>query len=154
MKSENLKTALLKAFGIAGAAVLIYGGFAALFGERAVPTAFAQSDAFLSRRIDQIENRFYGIESRISRLETAPRPSSITSPITQSITSTNDIEIQNLRAQVDLLRIRLGEAECGLLKLDERTLTTAARASRAKAALTPQPCRQDAAAPVMLSARP
>ena len=150
MKSEKVKTALLKAFGIAGAAVLIYCGFTAMFGVSGERVAFAQSDAYLSRRIDQVENRFYGIESRLSRLEMDPRPSIVT----PSITNTNDIEIQNLRSQVELLRTRLGEAECAVLKLDERTLSPAERAARNKTATTPQPCRQDASTPVKLSSRP
>lgn len=149
-KSENVKIALLKAFGIAGAAVMIYSGFAALFGVSGERVAFAQNDAFLSRRIDQIENRFYGIESRLGRLESVSRPS-IVSP---QVPGTNDLEIQYLRSQVELLRTRLGETECGVLKLDERTLTSAARAARNKAAQNAAPCRQDAGSPVKLSARP
>lgn len=150
MKSEKVRSELLKAFGIAGAMVLIYSGFAALFGVTGERVVSAQSDAFLSRRIDQIENRFYTIESRLNRLESTPR-STATLP---SITSTNDIEIQTLRSQVDLLRTRLGETECALLRLDERTLTPAARTTRAKTAVSPQPCRQDITSPVTLSARP
>lgn len=149
MRTEKVRMALLKAFGIAGATLLVYGGFTALMGVSGERVAFAQSDAYLLRRIDQVENRFYGIESRLSRLEIDMRPGTVT----PSITNTNDIEIQNLRSQVELLRTRLGEAECALLKLDERTLLPAERAGLKKTSATPQPCRQDASSPVKLSSR-
>ena len=145
-KSERVKATL----AVVGGAVLTYSGFIVLFGERAVPTAYAQSDAFLSRRIDAIENRFYGLESRLNRLETESRPIGITPQTTR----TDDLEIQFLRSQVDALRTRLGEAECGLLRLDERTLTPASRSTRDKAAVNAEPCRRDTSAVVKLSARP
>lgn len=154
LQSANVKMAVPKAFGIAGAVVLVYGGFAGLFGERAVPTASAQSDQFLSRRIDQIENRFYGLESQLNRLETASRPS-ITLPSSPRGTTVEEQEISYLRSQLDALRTRLGEAECGLLRLDERTLSPAARTARTKSASgNPEPCRREPSSPVSLSARP
>lgn len=154
MKDESrrmkIRTGLTKIFASVGAVLLIYGLLAMFWGTGSTTTVFAQSDAFLSRRIDQIENRFFGIESRLSRLETGMRPSIATPPLSTN----NDLEIQYLRSQVELLRTRLGEAECGILKLDERTLAAAERTARNKAAVNREPCRQTPSTPVTLSARP
>ena len=122
----------------------------AVFAGRSVPTASAQSDMFLSRRIDQVEQRFYSLESRLNRLETSSSPG-ITSP---QVRNTNDIELQFLRTQVDGLRTRVGELECGILRVDERTLSAAARAARRQSARNTEPCRQEPAKAVELSARP
>ena len=147
-KSEKVRMTLLKAFGLAGVAVLIYGGISACFEEKALAQ---QQDPFLSRRIDQMEQRFYTIESRLNRIETDTRPTLSSPP---RVSNNNDLEIQFLRQQVDGLRARLGEAECGLLHVDERTMTPAARAARTKAATNTDPCRRDPGNPVILSARP
>jgi hypothetical protein len=119
--------------------------------EMAVPGVHAQSDQFLSRRVDQIEQRFYSLESRIGRIEQQQSRPAVTPPVF----TTNETELSLLRSQVESLRMRVGEAECALLKLDERTLTPAARQSRAKArAAGTDVCRQDADASIKLSARP
>ena len=143
---ERVKTVL----AVVGAAVVVYFGFVGLFGERAVS---AQSgDPFLSRRVDQLEQRFYQLESKIDRVEQESRRPAVASP---SITGGNDTEIRLLRSELDGMRLRLGEAECGLLKVDERTLTPAARAARKKALVGgTENCRVNAAAAVELSARP
>ena len=146
-KSERVKMIL----AFAGAAMLIYVSLTALLGERAVPTAYAQQDQFLARRIDQLEQRFISIESRLNRLESDSRRVSLT----PSITRTDDTELNFLRLQVDSFRLRIGEVECGLLRLDERTLTPAARTARSKAgASDSDKCRVNFGAPVQLSARP
>lgn len=148
MKSDRFKTT----FAAAGTAVLAYWAFSACLGEWSVPVAEAQSDMYLSRRIDQVEQRFYSIESRLNRLEMeAHRPSAAGSRPPAG----GDTEIAFLRSQLDALRVRVGEAECGLLKVDERTLTAAARAVR-KRSLTggTENCRLNSSTPVHLSARP
>src|SRR5258708_31945428 len=154
MKSDGRKITrqfLLYVFAILGAAFLMYGGLLTIFGERAAPTAFAQQDPFLSRRIDQMEQRFYSIESRLTRIET----DSHRTVITPQTNTNNDLEIQFLRSQVDSLRLRLGEVECGLLRVDERTLTPAARLARSKGgAKESDKCRVDTGTPIQLSARP
>ncbi|SRR5258706_1418266 len=155
MKFEGRQTTrqfLLYIFAVSGAAVLLYSGLLTFFGERVVPTAFAQQDLFLSRRIDQIEQRFYTLESRMNRIEQDSRRPSVGEP---RITDSNAVEIQFLRTQLDSMRIRLGEAECGLLHIDERTLTPAARQARKKSVSAgTDNCRLDAGSPVQLSARP
>ncbi len=150
---QMAKGSLLYVLAIAGVAIGIYSGLAGIFGERAVREVSAQQqDPFLSRRIDQMEQRFYQIENRLNRLETASRPSGIASP---SVTGGNDTEIRLLQSDVSSIRLRLGEAECGLLRLDERTLTNAARASRKKATVGgTENCRLNSGSAIELSARP
>jgi hypothetical protein len=143
---RNDKVKLMLA--LVGAAMLAYSSFELIFGER----ASAQNDQYLSRRIDQIEQRFYSIESRINRIESESRRPAIASPLP---VTTSDTEMQFLRSQVDGLRQRLGEVECGLLRVDERTLARSSRSGLSKGTATgTNPCRQDTAEPVKLSARP
>jgi hypothetical protein len=130
---------------IVGAALLIYTLAMALFGERAVPTVNAQTDRFLESRLNQMEQRFYALESRLTRIETSQRTTT-TSPL---IGQDNSLELQYVRSQVDALRLRLGEVECGLLRVDERTLTAHQRRGTA----TTEPCRRDWGQPVTLSTR-
>ncbi len=145
--SDRTKTYLTAA----GVAVVVYTGLLGLFGERAVPTAYAQ-DQFLSRRIDQVEQRFFSIESRISRIEQESRAISIAPRLP---VNSNETELQFLRSQIETLRMRLGEAECGLLRVDERTLTPTSRQARIKSATGgTDKCRSEPASPVTLSARP
>lgn len=117
-----------------------------------VDTTSAQDTIHLERRISLLEQRFYSVETSINRLEQqatlSQRPST-----TQS--SGREMEINLLRAEVETLRRRLYEMECGLLKLDERTATPAARDSRKKAgAGSTDPCRLNSESPVQLSTRP
>lgn len=149
MKGERVKTFL----AIAGAAVVVYWGLAGIFGGRAVTTVSAQqTDPFLSRRVDQLEQRLYQIESKIDRVEQEVRRPAVTSP---SITGGNDADIRYLRSELESMRTRLGEAECGLLRVDERTLTAAAKAARKRAVVGgTENCRLNNGAAIELSARP
>lgn len=118
----------------------------------------AQTDVMLERRLSQVEQRFYYIESRLNQLENQSRYPGVL----PSSTSTNPIqlnqlrtELDTLRTEIDSLRSRVGEVECGLLKLDERTLTPTAREARRRATpATSEPCRTDIGSPVKLSVRP
>ena len=101
----------------------------------------------LDRRISMLEQRFYLLDSRISRLEQqigmiqrAPSPSS------------NTRELETLQNQMQLFERRLAEIDCAIVKLDERTLTTAARDSRKSN--VPDPCRLNPGTPIRLSTRP
>ena len=129
---------------LAGAAA-VYVVMAAATG--VVPTVEAQSDAFLARRVDQVEQRFYSLESRMTRIEMESRQPPISSPVRAA---TDNIELQYLRSQIDSLRTRLGEAECALLKLDERTLTAAQRRTTPAA----EACRRSWGERIVLSSRP
>ena len=108
-------------------------------------TAEPQDPSSLDRRISMLEQRFYQVESSINRLQTyvaSQRPS-----VPQPTTSDRDVLI--IRDEVQRLSLRLGEVECGLLKLDERTATR--RSSTQK---SDDPCRMNVDTPLRLSARP
>jgi predicted RNase H-like nuclease (RuvC/YqgF family) len=106
----------------------------------------------LERRISLLEQRFYSVESSINRLEQQSRFSqSAPSPSTSERT----LEINLLRSEIEALQRRLAEIECGLTKLDERTLTPAAREARRRTgAGNTDPCRLSIDTPLKLSTRP
>jgi hypothetical protein len=106
-----------------------------------------QDVSSLDRRISLLEQRFYSIESNISRLQqyvAAQRPA-VSQP------GVSDRELSLLREEIQRLTLRTNEVECGLSKLDERT-TPAAR--RNPAAKSNDPCRLNPETPVRLSTRP
>jgi hypothetical protein len=125
------------------------------FGGEIPPTAHAQS-ALLEQRLNQVEQRFNYIESRLNRLESESRYPGVM-PNTSSRNNTElelmRTQVDSMRTEIDSLRGRIGEMECAVLKLDERTLTPAARAAR-KPGVSSEPCRTNTGAPVRLSARP
>src|SRR5687767_11822108 len=100
---------LINIFAVAGLGVLVYGAFVQFFSD---PVS-AQSDRFLEQRINQIEQRFYTIESRLNRIESESRTSATRPQL--PLSSTPEVELQYMRTQLDALRTRVGEAECGLL---------------------------------------
>jgi hypothetical protein len=116
-----------------------------------------QVDAMLDRRISQVEQRFYYLETRINRLESDSRSSSVLS----GSSTTNQLQLgqlrtdlDSLRTEMDSLRSRVGDLECGLLKVDERTLSPTARQRRRSAQGPNDPCRAEAESPVRLASRP
>ena len=112
---------------------------------RGKSAAEAQDVSSLDRRISLLEQRFYQVESSISRLQTyiaSQRPPA-TSP------STSDRDVILLRDEIQRLSLRLTEVECGLVKLDERTTSR-----RSNAQKSDDPCRANVDTPLRLSARP
>jgi hypothetical protein len=112
---------------------------------RGKSSAEMQDPSSLDRRISLLEQRFYQVESNINRLQTyiaTQRP-----PTPQPSTSDRDVLL--LRDEIQRLSLRLGEVECGLLKLDERTATR-----RSTAPKSDDPCRLNVDAPLRLSVRP
>jgi hypothetical protein len=153
-KRQTVLTILVLAF-----TVLAMAGWRSDFwsGTDLSTTVFAQQDVMLQRRIDQLEQRFYYFETRLNRLENESRyPGTL-----PGAPSRNETEVGMLRTQLDMLRTeidsirsRLGEVECGLIKLDERTLTPAARQVRRQTAPdSSEPCRADPNMPIRLSVR-
>lgn len=117
-------------------------------GEAAMSTP--QDLSRIESRLSQLEQRFYSIEVSLRGLEQQSRLSSSTTPRVE-----RDPEIGLLRAEVESLRQRLAEAECGLARVDERTLNPAAKETRRKlAAGGSDPCRLNADAPLRLPGRP
>jgi hypothetical protein len=115
------------------------------------PAPAAQELFSLERRISTVEQRLNSIELTVNRIEQQTRYSSSVPPASQNM---RDTELELLRSQVELLQRRVAEDECGLVKLDERTLTQTARDARRKAAAAgDDPCRMNFDAPLRLSAR-
>ncbi|HWF88374.1 MAG TPA: hypothetical protein VE980_05000 [Pyrinomonadaceae bacterium] len=114
-------------------------------GSSATAPAENQDVMSLDRRLSLLEQRFYTVESNISRLQTylAQRPS-VSQP------STNDRDIILIRDEIQRLSLRVNELECGLTKLDERTTPP----SRRNTTKSGDPCRQNVDTPVRLSAHP
>jgi hypothetical protein len=121
-----------------------------------IPVA-AQTDMMVERRISQVEHRFNYLESRLNQLENHSRyPSVLPGGSTSGTLQASQMrtELDTLRSQLDSVRARVGEVECGLLKVDERTLSQAERDARRRAAATNDPCRNQPTKPVSLSVRP
>jgi len=106
-----------------------------------------QDVSSLDRRLSLLEQRFYAVESSISRLQqyvAAQRP-----PVSQP--STSDREISLIREEIQRLSLRMAEVECGLVKLDERTTPASRRNADGKSS---DPCRLNSDTAVRLSTRP
>jgi len=144
---QKVWNAARNAATIIGLAMLLYNGLTGIFGSQGATTAHAQTDPFLSRRVDMIEQHLYTLESRVNQVSTT-RPS-----IAPQLPSIIQNDVDSVRTAVDGLRIRLGEVECGVLKLDERTLTAVQRRTTRSGSSTDR-CRADFGTPIMLSSRP
>ena len=122
-------------------------------GKNPLPSAVGnetQDTISLDRRISLLEQRFYAVESKINRLEQQVAFSQRPPP-----QSSGGRELELLRNQMELLERRLVEVDCGLVKLDERTLTPAAREARKNLETTmTDPCRLNPGTPLRLSTRP
>jgi len=106
-----------------------------------------QDPASLDRRLSLLEQRFYSIESSISRLQqyVATQRPSLPQP------STSDRDLILMREEVQRLELRMAEVECGLIKLDERTTPAARRNPTAK---SNDPCRLNPDQTLRLSTHP
>lgn len=116
-------------------------------GNSATAAVESQDPSSLDRRISLLEQRFYTIESNISRLQQymATQRPSISQP------GVSDREVSLMRDEIQRLTLRMNEVECGLSKLDERTTPATRRNPTAK---TNDPCRLNPETPVRLSTRP
>src|SRR5215212_1065459 len=100
-----------------------------------------QDPSSLDRRLSLLEQRFYSVESSISRLQqyvASQRP-----PVSQP--STSDRELILFREEIQRLTLRVTELECGLSKLDERTTPASRRNTTNK---SNDPCRLNPETPV------
>lgn len=130
-----------------GAAALAYSGRLSAEGA----AAGAQDVIQLDRRISMLEQRLYSIESRISGVEQQLIVSRRSTPTQTG----RDPLVDLLRSEVEALKLRVRELECGLVHLDERTLSAGEKDARKRAgARTTDPCRLDPETPVKLTARP
>jgi hypothetical protein len=154
MNSHALRGSFLQWFAALAlvAAAVAYGWRAEGSSASAAAAPPTQDVSRLESRFNQLEQRFRSIEMSISRLE--QQQQSRLSVVTPGPSARGE-DGGLLRAEIDALRRRLAEAECGLIRIDERTLTTAASDGRRKAGPGgTDPCRLNTSAPLNLSARP
>ena len=98
----------------------------------------------LETRINQLEQRLYGIETSIRTLEQQSR----LAPSSRGGASAQDLAL--LQSQIQALQLRLADDECGLARLDERTLLPAMRTARRQSAGRTDPCRTNVESPIRL----
>src|SRR5258708_1168178 len=98
----------------------------------------------LETRINQLEQRLYGIETSIRTLEHQSRLGNVSSR------GVSQQDVALLTSQIQALQLRLVEDECGLAKLDERTLSPGARDTRRRSGGRNDPCRANFDLPLRL----
>ncbi|HWP44187.1 MAG TPA: hypothetical protein VNO14_13170 [Blastocatellia bacterium] len=131
------------------AAVTAAGAYRERASTVAAPAA-AQDPIQLDRRISLLEQRLYSIESRISSVERQALAAQRTLPSQTA----RDPFIEVLRNEVESLKLRLREVECGLVHVDERTLSQSAKEARKRAGgQVTDPCRLNPETPVKLPGR-
>src|ERR1043165_4217800 len=89
----------------------------------------------LDARVSQLEQRLYTIENSLRNLEQQSRIAGVSG---RGGVTPDDLVL--LRTELQNLQVRVMEDECGLAKLDERTLTPTAREARRRA-VGNDPCR-------------
>ena len=106
-----------------------------------------QDPGSLDRRLSLLEQRFYSVESNVSRLQqyVATQRPSLPQP------STSDRDLILMREELQRLNLRMAEIDCGLIKLDERTTPVARRNPTAK---SNDPCRLNPDQSLRLSTHP
>ena len=107
-----------------------------------------QDTIYLDRRISMLETRLNTIESSVRALEQQAMMSRSSSSQTA-----RDPEITLLRSEVEILLARIRELDCGLARLDERTLSASAKEARKRTQPAQDPCRLNPEMPLQLSPR-
>lgn len=109
-----------------------------------------QDPAYLDRRINMLETRLGSIESSL-RMLSQQAMSQRAAPSQPA----RDPEIALLRSEVEILNARVRELECGLVHIDERTLSAGAKEARKRmnTSQTNDPCRLNPETSVQLSTR-
>jgi hypothetical protein len=97
----------------------------------------------LESRLTQLEQRLYAIETSVRTLEQQSRLGSMSSR------AISPEDLLRLQSDIQTLQRRIIDDECGLAKLDERTLTTAMRDARRKSGIS-DPCRNNYESPLRL----
>jgi predicted RNase H-like nuclease (RuvC/YqgF family) len=126
--------------------VMVFRSSAASNPERVATGPEPQQEVLrLETRINQLEQRFYGIETTIRTLEQQSR---LEATSRGGAVSAQDLAL--LQSQIQALQLRLAEDECGLARLDERTLSQAMRNARRQSAGRTDPCRTNVESPLRL----
>ena len=141
-------TMLSLAFALVATTAAYFGQPLLRIGEAAAtPT---QDVTRIESRLSLLEQRFYSLEASIRGLEQQSRLSGVTSG-----SPARDPEVGLLRAEVEALRQRLAEVECGLSRVDERTLSPAVKEAQRKSGVPVfDRCRLNSESPLRLTARP
>jgi hypothetical protein len=111
----------------------------------------AQDWLTLERRLSAIEQRLYSMEARLGQVERQALrgPQAAAPPAADQ-----NVEVNLLRSELDILATRLRLIECGVTRLDERTLAPTAREARRKAgAPAADSCRRNADEPLQFPPR-
>lgn len=147
---QKILQGLTYIFAIIGIGTVVY--ILTIVSGGLTTTVSAQQDPFLSQRISQIEQRITSLETRLYRVEQDSRLPAVTMP--RQIEKNDDTEYRLLSSQLQTLYLQLAEVECGLVKLDERTLTATARSARKKMPGDGERCRLDPNTPLEIIVRP
>jgi len=125
----------------------VIGVMASISRGHSSAAAEAQDPGSLDRRLSLLEQRFYSVESSVSRLQqyVATQRPSLPPP------GTSDRDLILMREELQRLTLRMAEVECGLIKLDERTTPAARRNPTAK---SNDPCRLNPDQSLRLSTHP
>ena len=147
----NLRTWTIALAGVASLiAIGVSAGNYSARASAAAANSSTQDVQSLDRRISFLEQRLFMIESRISRVEQQVAANTRSPSSSQQ----NRAEIE-LRQEIEAVKAQTNQITCGLAKLDERTLSAAARlAERRSGNSTPDPCRLNPETPLRLSMRP
>ncbi|HVF21618.1 MAG TPA: hypothetical protein VM941_01025 [Pyrinomonadaceae bacterium] len=128
--------------------VIVFRSSAAATATNAAPRSAAEPQQEVLRletRINQLEQRLYGIETSMRTLEQQSR---LGATSRGGAVSAQDVAL--LQSQIQALQLRLAEDECGLARLDERTLSPAMRNARRQSAGRTDPCRTNVESPLRL----
>jgi chromosome segregation ATPase len=113
------------------------------------PEMTGAQDAYLEQRIRSVEQRLYSIQSSLSRLEQQINIAQRPAPSPAPSQGARSPELDLLKSEVEILRARVRELECGVAHLDERTLSEGAKVGRKSAgARAVDPCRLNPETPV------
>ncbi len=147
LRTVRVVLGVILATAIGMAAGVVLSGSSSAYGGPGT-----QDNVLLNQRLRILEQRLYIIESSINQLQQQALNSQRAST---PPAAGRDPEIFGLRSEVETFSRRLIEIECGLVKLDERSSTPAAREDRKRLGDTGiDPCRLNAATPLRLSSRP
>jgi len=135
---------LLVLFAMLGVAVRGYRGPSA-----GSAGGSSQDSVFLERRISMLESRLGSIELSIRSLELQASGSQRSTPTQPG----RDPETSVLRSDVETLNARMTLLECGLVQLDERTLSASAKEARKRSSQPLDGCRLHPETPIPLTPR-
>ena len=138
------RSAALVGSVLAIALIVVFGFSTAAFTDSTQPP---QQDVLrLENRITQLEQRLYTIETNVRNIDQQSRFGGVSS---RNVTPE---DLVALRTELQTLQQRMSDYECGLAKLDERTLSRETREARRKSGIN-DPCRLNPETPINLGRR-